>query len=59
MPLLNDGVASLSSYSTVVVVASGHPNVAVKTPGGSPRVLDDPVVSVPGEHAALGAVAND
>jgi len=34
----------LSGDTTVVVSVSGHPDVTVHTPRGSPRVLDDPVV---------------
>lgn len=56
--LLHDWVAGLSGDSTVVVVVLGHPDVALLAPGGSPGVLDDPVLSVPGEHSALLTVAD-
>jgi len=34
----------LSGDTTVVVSVSGHPDVTIHTPRGSPRVLHDPVV---------------
>lgn len=57
--LLHDWVAGLSSDSTVVVVVLGHPDVAFLSPRCSPGVLDDPVLSVPGEDSALRSVPYD
>lgn len=56
---LNDWVTGLGGYTTVVVVVLGHPDVAVLAPRGSPGVLDDPVLPVPGEDSALLAVPDD
>jgi len=39
------GVRSHGGNSAVVLSVSGHPDVSVLSPAGSPRVLDQPVIS--------------
>ncbi|KAF1754016.1 hypothetical protein GCK72_020574 [Caenorhabditis remanei] len=43
---LNKWIASLGGDSTVVVAVTGDADVSLLSPSGSPRVLDEPVVSV-------------
>ena len=46
MMKLNKWIASLGGDSTVVVAVTGDADVSLLSPSSSPRVLDEPVVSV-------------
>ena len=47
-------IISITSNLTIVSISSGNPDVAIFSPVGSPRILDDPVVL-----AFLWAVADE
>ena len=49
---LDNGVESIGGDTTVVVSVSGHPDVSLLSPSGSPAVLYDPVVRSSGRSVS-------